>query len=248
MCNYTPPRRTKRKRTDVRVRELEQEVKTLGELVRSGKAGELSEPPHPDLPDGEPVHPRPTHSMSLGNPATTDPSPQVPDPIDSGLLSIQHAAQLFDRYVSDLAPQRPLVVFPFGIGANHLRTSKPTLFLAILAVSAGTLDENLSTKLMDMLLKIYAERIMIRGEKSLELIQAILVSTNWSCPPDQYDQLKFYQQLHMAATMAMEMGLGEVNSTPNVQSVGATTDGTGIDSNFLDPLRTFLGCYICCSR
>lgn len=153
---------------------------------------------------------------------------------------MQYAVQLFDRYVSELAPQRPLVTFPSGTSATYLRTSRPTLFLAVLAASAGTLDEKLSPKLNTMLLQVYAERIIIGGDKSLELIQAILISTNWYYPPEKYDHFKFYQHLHIAATMAVEIGLGEATRM--------TTDGNHIDCENLERQRTLLGCYICCSR
>lgn len=243
-CVYTAPYRTKRKRTDVRVRELEEEVKSLGELLRNGQARQL---PETDLQHlgGRSVymtpfdHPYAHLSISPSTPETSGLSPYISDPIAAGCLSMQYATQLVGLYVSDLAPQRPLVVFASGAIASDLRTSRPTLFLAVLAAAAATLDESLCAKLNDMLLRTYAERIMIRGEKSLELIQALLVSANWFYFPDKYDHVKFYQQLHMAAAMALEVGLGETESADMIRAA----NGEGLDCE-----RTLLGCYICCSR
>lgn len=247
VCTYTTPRRTKRKRTDVKIRELEQEVKSLGDLVRNGKAREPSEPQFfLALSDTETVDAATWIPPRLAQPTSPDNSvlwglpAQSPDPIGAGLLSFQYAVQLFERYTSELAPQRPLVVFPSGASVSHLRTNTPTLLLAVLAATAGTLDDKLSTELNQMLVKTYAERITIGGDKSLELIQAILISTNWYYPPEKYDRFTFYQQLHVAATMAVEIGLGDATVV--------TTAGNQVDYQNLDGQRTLLACYICCSR
>lgn len=48
----------------------------------------------------------------------------------------------------------------------------------------------------------------MRGQKSIELVPSLLVTTSWSYPPDKYDEAKFYQRVHMTATMALEVGLG----------------------------------------
>lgn len=158
---------------------------------------------------------------------------------------MESASRLFDRYVSDLAPQRPLVVFPPGTRASQIHRDKPTLFLAVVLVaSSGTSDATLCTKLNDLLLQSYAKRIVILGEKSLELIQAILVSTNWHCQSGHYDHMKFYQQLHMAATMAVDIDLGE----PRMWAAGDGMDEAATQSQAIERQRTLLGCYICCSR
>jgi hypothetical protein len=158
---------------------------------------------------------------------------------------MQHAARLFDRYISDLSPQRPVVVFQPGTRAAQVRTDTPALFLAVLVAASETMDMALCTKLNDMLLQTYAERIVVRGERSLELIQAILVSTNWYCQGGHYDHMKFYQQLHMAATLAVDLDLGE----PTTLAAEATgMDEATAQRLAIDRQRTLLGCYICCSR
>ncbi len=148
---------------------------------------------------------------------------------------MEYANRLFDRYVTDLAVQRPLVVFPPSVSAGDIRSRKPVLFLAVLAAAAGTLDDNLSTKLSGMVDSLVAEHVVIRGEKSLELIQAILITMNWYYVPDKYELLKFSQFSNMAATMALDIGL-----VGTKQSL-ATEEA-------LEGYRTLLGCYVCCSR
>lgn len=257
-CTYAEPRRTKRKRTDVRVRELEKELKALGELLRAGKADELQTQRLVNLPGAktdslvgeQAVCPEPARSAPEPSHGTTAQplhhSPEVPDPVESGILTMHHAVRLFDRYVSDLSPQRPVVIFPPATRAAQVRADTPILFLAILVAASQTMDTSLCTDLNDMLLRTYAEHIVVRGERSLELIQAILVSTNWYCQSGNFDHMKFYPQLHMAASLAVDLDLGEPTTC-------AATAATGMDEataqrQAIDRQRTLLGCYICCSR
>jgi hypothetical protein len=109
----------------------------------------------------------------------------------------------------------------------------------VLAAAAGTRDEALGMRLNEMIFAVYADKIMLQGEKSLELVKAILITTNWYCPLNTYDRLKFYQFVHIAATMCVDIGLEEssMNSHPNDAPEG-----------LLDCCRTVLACYVCCSR
>ena len=52
-----------------------------------------------------------------------------------------------------------------------------------------------------------AERVIVSGEKSLEIVQALLVAVLWFHPPEHFEELKFYQFAHMCAVMAIDIGL-----------------------------------------
>ncbi|EFX02303.1 fungal transcriptional regulatory protein [Grosmannia clavigera kw1407] len=322
-CVYTERRRTKRKRTDVRVRELEQEVWQLGELLflqqkqqqqQSGDAGgvlvegvqevrvpersspivEESLPTVPSLPPAFAISsagtPSPNLPLSWNSslPATVDSA----DPVAAGLLPMAWAVRLFRRYVLTMAPQRPLVVFPAVTPANHhviptdeeiaavaakVRRQTPVLFLAIVTVAGnigaemgqngdddddddddelsngrdGSADisndesDGLSLALEALLLRVFAERIMLDGQKSIELIQALLVSSNWNChslgvtPPSSH-RPRFYQHVHLAASMAVELGLCGREGQNRPQDSGPSGDTLVFE-------RTLLACYLCCS-
>ncbi|KAH6876583.1 hypothetical protein B0T10DRAFT_610302 [Thelonectria olida] len=235
-CLYSAPRRTRRKRTDVRVRQLEQEMATLTGLLRTQQQSvqhqDVSAPPSLRHDQRQPCTP-----STLSTTPSLLPS-ALHDPIVLGLLSVQEAARLFQLYTEKLAPQRPFVVFPPTTNAHHIRATQPTLFLAVLAAAAATRDEALGMQLNDMIFTVYADKIMLQGEKSLELVKAILITTNWYCPLNTYERLKFYQFVHIAATMCVDIGLGEsfTNSHPN--------DAPG---GLLDCCRALLACYVCCS-
>ena len=126
-------------------------------------------------------------------------TPNIQDVIDRGLISDETAEMLFDRYVNYLAPQYPIVVFHDNVTSNEIRRSRPTLFLAILAAASGTHKPCLFRDLNTELLRVFAEKVVMSSEKSLELVQAMLIMAVWYFPPDRFEELKHYQYIHMVS-------------------------------------------------
>ncbi|KAL1877344.1 hypothetical protein VTK73DRAFT_8717 [Phialemonium thermophilum] len=185
--------------------------------------------------------PTPTHS---------DPSREQLDIIDRGFLTMDTAARLFARYVNDMCPHLPAVVFPAGTLAADVRKSKPVLFLSIMAAASFDLPD-LQRRLVRELMEIVAHKAVVVGEKSLELVQALHVAVIWYWPPEHFDELKFYQLIHIAGVMAIDLGLGRKVSgrvglrrymtyTPGHQqfSRNPLPDPTGVEAR-----RTWLACY-----
>lgn len=127
------------------------------------------------------------------------------DVIDRGIVSMAKAMELYQNYLDELLPHYPAV--PLSCTMAELRSKKPILFLAVLAASSGASDPSLCRKLNQEIQRIYATKVAIQGSKSLELVQALLVSILWTYPPEKFEDLKFHQQIHMAATMALDLGL-----------------------------------------
>ena len=119
--------------------------------------------------------------QSIGN---LDSDSMAPDVVDRGLLSMVKATELFNRYINRLMPQYP--AFPLSGTADELRRDKPILFLAVLAASVEATDPILNLKLNQEIQQLYAKKIAVQGYKSLELIQALCVSTLWTYPPKKY--------------------------------------------------------------
>lgn len=188
------------------------------------------------------------------------------DVIDRGLLSMLEASQLYFRYTHELVQYFPIVILPEGYDAVDIRRTKPILFLAVIAAASGSSDAALNVSLNKEILQVYADQIVIEGKKSLELIQSMLLTIAWYCPPDNFEELKFYQYIHMAATMALDLGIAKkARSTPgyshpsaigSMESPGSEssreerirTNNPQIEGELLDSRRTILSCYLNCSR
>ena len=246
---YTAHSKTRRrKRTDTRVKELEEKVRGLSMLLGNGRGGSASSPgrdiegmgdedgnkkrtlieKNSPVPTGGDMSPwkgfidqSQTRSSTSANSILqswgmvgedTTQDPKSPDVVERGLLSMNKATELVDRYNSLLMPHYPAV--PISCPAHELRKTKPILFLAVLAASADTSEPVLHVKLNQEIQELYARKITVQGQKSIELIQALCVSILWPYPPKKYiylklstltansvnsfKELKFHQQMHMA--------------------------------------------------
>ncbi|KAK4144925.1 transcriptional regulator WAR1, partial [Dichotomopilus funicola] len=140
---------------------------------------------------------------SLSEPARE----QQPDVVERGILTMGTAGELFLRYVNRMCPHLPGVVLAPGMTVAELRASQPTLFLSVMATAASELPA-LQRTLTKELMQVFADRIIVHGGKSLELVQALTVAVIWYWPPERFEELKFYQLVHIAAVMAIEIGLG----------------------------------------
>ena len=217
---YTTHSKTRRrKRTDTRVKELEEKVRGLSMLLENGRGGSglsaerdiegvENEEGSRRRTSNEKNNPVPTtgdmcpwkgsinesqtrssesansimQSWAIGEDTTQD--SMWPDVVERGLLSMDKATELVDRYTNLLMPHCPVV--PISCTAYELRKTKPILFLAVLAASAATSDPVLHFKLNQETQELYATKITIQGHKSIELIQALCVSILWPYPPKRY--------------------------------------------------------------
>ncbi|PYH94230.1 C6 zinc finger domain protein [Aspergillus ellipticus CBS 707.79] len=164
------------------------------------------------------------------------------DVIDRGLISLEYANELVAFFVTELTAFAPIVVLPPDTTASQLRCSKPVLFLSVVAAAAVALDANLAAILNRELVRTYAERFFINGDKSLELVQALLLMIVFYYPPDSPLKLQFYQYTHIAATMALEIGLASkrrVTQDPNRK----TNKKIAYDEQMAEQARAALGCY-----
>ncbi|KAK0126289.1 hypothetical protein ONS95_007900 [Cadophora gregata] len=181
------------------------------------------------------------------------PAHEYMDIIDRGLTTAETASVIFNHYVKNMAPHMPAVVFPEGTTAAEIRKTKPILFLAILSAGAGSLYPDLQRTLTKEVMSIYAERIICNGDKTIELIQALIISCLWYWPPEHFEELKFYQLIHIASVMAIDIGMNKKSKLQKTKGAGLFRDNPWRRTPFPDAesaesRRTWLACYfLCCN-
>ena len=84
---------------------------------------------------------------------------------------------LFALFREDFMPTFPFVILP-RTSASEFQKEKPLLFKVIL-MAASYQDRSFQHSVGNDILKELSERIVIKGEKSLELLQALLVYLAW---------------------------------------------------------------------
>lgn len=267
-----PQRKTPRRRTDARVSELEKEIQAMRALLdkshqRSDEISNLTNIPE-HVSSRQSTEVKATGQQISAPQATTGFVPTRAnldttlaarlDIIDRGLLSMETAAEFFDVFKTRFASKHHVLVFPKGYTIHQLRHEKPTLFLAIIATASGMACPELHSTLNTEVMQQYANLLWIGGEKSLHFVQAMTVTAVWYYPVGEWSRLRFYEYVHFASTMAMDIGLGEPE--PQVKKSSSDVDdsffmaqGVVLDdtSNAEGELkferqRTLLVCYINC--
>lgn len=174
-------------------------------------------------------------------------SHEYSDIVDRGIITMERAAVFWDRYNYQMAPHLPAVVFPREMTVGELRKTKPVLFLAVMSAASSEVP-NIQRVIVKELMQVFADKIMITGEKSIELVQALNISVIWYWPPENFEELKFYELVHMAAIMAIDLGLGKRKSRRARQIGSAFRDHPfrkhpPPDPTTIEARRTWLMCY-----
>jgi hypothetical protein len=152
------------------------------------------------------------------------------------------AEQIFHRYTGKYVPICPVVVFSPGTTAGHVRETKPLLFMSILSVaSAGfcTLDRQRQFALDAR--NFLAEIAIFKGEKSLELIQSLLIVSFWYRAPENYARTNQNQLASVALSLAIDLGLDRIEGS-------GTPDRTDAMWKRAEAQRAWLGCFLLCAR
>lgn len=179
---------------------------------------------------------------------STAPSHEYADVIDKKILDAATATEIFSYYTSNMAAHMPIVVFPLDVTAGEIRKNRPTLFLAILSVASAQDHPTLQGVLTREIMNAYADRLICKHERSLELIQALQVSTTWYTK-----DANFYQLIHLAATMGIELGISSRKKTHKERFLELWKDGPHVKSELtvtdkLESQRAWLGCYFLCAK
>ncbi|KAH8675920.1 hypothetical protein BX600DRAFT_508112 [Xylariales sp. PMI_506] len=175
------------------------------------------------------------------------------DVVDRGLLTLQQADEFLARYMDHMAPHLPAVVLPPGTTAAQLRQSKPILFLAVMA-SASAESPDVQRVLIKEIVQMFADKVMISGEKSMELVQALQVCVIWYHPPEYFEELKFYQYVHIAAVMAIDIGLGRRRNNAKQRLIPYTWKDHPLrktplpEPTTIEARRTWIACYFLTSN
>lgn len=151
-----------------------------------------------------------TPSSASGSPGPTTSGTQVTSPIalhadyTSVGVPMAEAEVLLDRYRRLMSSAMPFVIISPTVSAQQLYAEKPTLLHAIVVVSSWH-DIAVQQVNVKRLLRNLSERIMIHCEKSIDILQAILVFVGWYHPHMFWSQ-QCTNLLHLAMAMLIDLG------------------------------------------
>lgn len=94
-------------------------------------------------------------------------------------VEVDTADQLFNRYRQEMSRYIPVVMFPVSTQIEDIRSKTPILFLSVITAAAaieGSPEQH--RVLVTALTRALAEAIFCRGQRSLELVQALLLASS----------------------------------------------------------------------
>ncbi|RMZ78074.1 hypothetical protein DV737_g4043, partial [Chaetothyriales sp. CBS 132003] len=142
------------------------------------------------------------------------------------------ADSLLDDEGSD--GNREMLSLPSYVKAEDVRAARPTLFLAILSVGSSAIRPDLQPDLLVECSKSLSERVLFLGEKSLELVQALLIYTAYYVRSKYAKDLVFNQYIHAAVVMCLDLGIGK-RSPKSLRNKDGAAEA--------EIRRTWLACY-----
>lgn len=157
------------------------------------------------------------------------------DVVDRGELSMERATVIFKCWASEMVRSCPMVVFPPGTEAQEVRVKRPFTFLAILTVASPLVLPEYHTALNTELNRQLSDRVLFQGEKSLDLVQAMILNFTYYARPRSGRDLSFNQYIHCAAVMCFELGIGRRTKVDPARS----------PAEMVELRRTWLACYQC---
>ena len=133
---------------------------------------------------------------------------------------------LFDRYQRLMAHHMPFVVFPTGTDVSNLTKNKPFLLQAI-KTAAFFHDTAAQQIMVKDLIREISERVLINGEKSLDLLQGMLVIGNWYNPhlfaPPSHTVL-----LHLTMALAHDLNIDRAPGFCEKAALTAASQAHGV--------------------
>jgi hypothetical protein len=151
---------------------------------------------------------------------------------------------LFSLFAHHGGAAWPVIRLPMDL--DQIREKSPILLLSILVYSysqniQGT-EIHVHNELVQETMHLLGNEVIGRGQRSLELVQALLVSAFWN-KPTRRGQASCYQIVQLAADMAIDLGIAGPPLLPSPVAFFSRNE----DATSLEACRTWLACFVALS-
>ncbi|TAQ89435.1 hypothetical protein B7494_g2208 [Chlorociboria aeruginascens] len=157
-----------------RVSQLEEKVDGLVSLLKSSQQLPIND----SLDTSNHQYQQPAFHQSLSHHSSAPYSPptNITTPVsDPSFYDQESILKLFQL---NMAPQFPFVALPLNSTVATLSQTKPFLLKTIIMIA--TLDDpHRQAKLLDGIMEAISQQIIIRSEKSLDLLQGLIILLGW---------------------------------------------------------------------
>ncbi|KAH7143797.1 hypothetical protein EDB81DRAFT_507255 [Dactylonectria macrodidyma] len=213
------PRKKRGKST--RVAQLEKKLDGIVSLLAASQAAKGPSPLTPESPKAVPIIPPPSVAVIVEKPiGQFIPSFEPPPPVLGGhlgsgpselelfpgfRLTLRQAAEHLDAYRRDFVPVYPFVTIAEDMTAQGLYAHSPVLFWSVMAVVVP-LPKETQQDAKVWFRKYLAEQVVVKQERSLDMLQATLIHLAWNDFPFYLDP-QATPLVQLALSLIMDMRL-----------------------------------------
>ncbi|KAF2687514.1 hypothetical protein K458DRAFT_415743 [Lentithecium fluviatile CBS 122367] len=159
----------------------------------------------------------------ITRPSSSPPPNSSPGVDPENVLPNSHeASSLLSLFCTEMAPLFPFVSIPRNVTSDQLRTEKPILFTSIMMVASQN-NVHRQSNLAQVVRYELSQAVLVRGEKSLALLQSILIYLAWNHVHLQLGA-QLLNLLHLAVSMLTELGLNKESHAWSNTGAGAVGD------------------------
>ena len=216
-----------------------------------------------------PNTPKASRTTPFGNSGQSAPD----DPLNLGpelTPSLEEAEHSFQVFRSTMLPYFPFVHLPADLTAQQLRETRPYFWLAIMSMTYQRLPGHVQQARSTHLRALFAQRIVLESEKSLDLLQSLLTFLTWIHYTSRRDRPTLSVITQLAVSLVYDLGLHKYMAPcksliarlvrdhyQQSYGPGLTTfsnSGAGTDDfpephvSSLDERRAALACYVLTSK
>ncbi|KAI0888055.1 uncharacterized protein GGS22DRAFT_197925 [Annulohypoxylon maeteangense] len=135
------------------------------------------------------------------------------DIIAAGLIDMSTACQLYDHWNLYMRPLMPVVQFSAEDDAYTIRAKKPTLFLTIMTIASTLTRPSLVSSFLTRLNNTLAQEVFIRGAKSIDLLQSLILFSQYYIQPPNTTAFALPQHMYSAVIMSHDLGLTTISNS-----------------------------------
>ncbi|KAF8246624.1 hypothetical protein K440DRAFT_661906 [Wilcoxina mikolae CBS 423.85] len=166
-------------------------------------------------------------------------------------MTFEEAGRVLNLYRSQMAAHCPFVIVPLQTTAHQLRHEKPFLFMSVITAASY---ENLALQraLGEEIMKYLSVHLLLRGEKSLELLQGLLVYLFWHHYHFKPGNQQLYKLIQLAIALVVDLKLNETPPRANTKQKIAievshpSTEESALNRSVygsFEEKRALVGCY-----
>ena len=183
-------------------------------------------------------------SPSTSGTNSTSNSENNADVVDRGLVALEYAHILFDRFRGRAAEQFPFVIVPPYTTLDQIRRDTPFLFLTTIATMSFD-NPDLQRRLGEEIRTKIFRRLLLGYERSLELLQGLLIYAAWYFffYRREHQQVSLISQL--CVMLVQDMGIDKaVNRRGDQDTCGSREEQKPSSSHSNAQTRAFLGTFV----